>query len=86
MRTARNKKALKQLEAYIQHWMNDGWKKKKKLREWFGCSNNELLRTAVSKIKNVLMFANLRNGDDTIKSKNYFSTVLSLTNIFTKTY
>ena len=37
----------------------------KNLGEWFGCSNNELFRAAVSKITIALMIANLRSGDGT---------------------
>lgn len=37
----------------------------KNLRDWFGCSNNDLFRSAVSKVKIALMIANLRNGDGT---------------------
>lgn len=35
------------------------------LREWFGCTNNQLFRSAISKVKIALMIANLRNGDGT---------------------
>lgn len=37
----------------------------KNLRDWFGCSNNELFRAAVSKVRIAMMIANLRNGDGT---------------------
>lgn len=37
----------------------------KNLREWYNCSNNQLFRSTVSKIRIALMIANLRNEDGT---------------------
>ena len=37
----------------------------KNLREWYNCSNNQLFRSAVSKVRIALMIANLRNEDGT---------------------
>ena len=37
----------------------------KSLREWFGCSNHQLFRSEVSKVKIALIIANLRNGVST---------------------